>query len=145
MPGPDLALVDHDAVCRTADVGSGMADLDELLELVRRGFEGESFEAAEAFCDDATFRDNVDRPILRGSDEIVDHLSAYGGRRERASIEVAVRDGDRVAVEVVVRFQADSGAYAQRGLALVALRGGRIASWRGVWIETSDDAARWSG
>jgi ketosteroid isomerase-like protein len=121
-----------------------MADLDELLELVRRGFEGESFEAAEAFCDDATFRDNADRPTLRGRDEIVDHLSAYGGRRERASIGIAVHDGDRVAVEVSVRFQADSGAYAQRGLALVGLRDGRIASWDGVWIETADDPSRWA-
>lgn len=122
-----------------------METIEQLLDLVRRGFEGDAYEAAEAFTDDATFQDNADQPVLQGVDAIRDHLSAYGGRRERASVRAVVVSGDRVAVEVQVQFRADADAYAQRGLAIVEVRDGRIASWAGVWIETLESLDAWGG
>lgn len=122
-----------------------MDDLQSLLEQVRRGFEGDAWEAAAAFHDDATFRDNADQDVLRGADDIRDHFGAYGGRRERAEVSSLLDDGRRAAVAFTVRFRADADAYAQRGLAIVELRDGRIASWRGVWIETPETLDAWGG
>ncbi|HUH06552.1 MAG TPA: nuclear transport factor 2 family protein [Egibacteraceae bacterium] len=117
--------------------------LGRLLTMVGAGFEGDADEAADAFAGDAVFVDQPGEPPLRGPDEIREHFLAFGGRRERFLVGEVVDAGDRAAVEYAVAFRADAHAYGQRGVALIRLRDGLIASWRAVWVETDEDLSHW--
>jgi ketosteroid isomerase-like protein len=119
------------------------ADLDGLLDAVAAGFEGDADAAAEAFTDDAVLADTPGGDRLRGRDEILAWFLAFGGRRERFLRGEVVREGDRAAVSYAVAFRADAHAYGQRGMALLHLADGLIASWTGVWVETDEDLSTW--
>lgn len=119
-------------------------ELSGLLAGVARAHEGDADAAEEVFADDAVFQDRPGEPVLEGPAEIVGHFLAFGGRRERFLLHRAVREGAHAAVEFALVFRADAHAYAQRGMAMLTLEEGRIAEWRGVWTETSEeDLASW--
>lgn len=120
-----------------------MIDLDMLLAAVGSGFEGDADAAAEAFTDDAVLEDTPGGDRLEGRDEILSYFLAFGGRRERFLLGDVVREGDRAAVAYAVAFRADAHAYGQRGMAMLRLADGLIASWRGVWVETDEDLSAW--
>lgn len=119
--------------------------LDSVLACVAAGFEGDPEEAAEAFTEDAVFSDNPGEALLEGRPAILEHFAAYGGRRERFHRGRVLVDGDRAALEYAVVFRADAHAYAHRGVAVLVLRDGRVADWRGVWVETAEDLSAWGG
>lgn len=120
-----------------------MSDLDELLETVAAGFTGDPDAGTEAFIEDASLRENADQPPLIGREDISAYFLAFGGRREQFEVAEVVREGDRAAVRYVLRFRADAHAYEQRGIAMLQLSDGRIASWDGVWVEVDADPGSW--
>jgi ketosteroid isomerase-like protein len=122
-----------------------MTDLDALLADVAAGFEGDADAAVGAFADDAILHDTPGGEVLEGREAILGYFLAFGGRRERFLLEDVVRDGDRAAIAYAVAFRADAHAYGQRGMALLHLAEGRIACWRGVWVETDEDLSTWGG
>jgi hypothetical protein len=115
-----------------------------LVALLTAAFEGDPYAVHDAFSDDATLQDTPGEPVSEGHDELVAHFAAYGGRRERFTVEDLVDAGDRLAIRYALRFRADAHAYAQRGVAILDLDAGRINRWRGVWVETEEDLAAWS-
>jgi hypothetical protein len=120
-----------------------MTDLEALLAAVGAGFEGDADTAAEAFADDALLEDTPGGDRLRGREAILQFFLAFGGRRERFLLGEVLRDGERAAITYAVAFRADAHAYGQRGMALLDLADGLIASWRGVWVETDEDLSTW--
>jgi ketosteroid isomerase-like protein len=120
-----------------------MTDLDALLAAVVSGFEGDADAAAEAFTADGTFEDTPGGERLEGQEAILGYFLAFGGRRERFLLGETVREGDRAAISFALAFRADAHAYGQRGMALLHLADGAIASWRGVWVETDEDLSTW--
>jgi ketosteroid isomerase-like protein len=120
-----------------------MDELTALLGAVGAGFEGDADTAAEAFTDDGVLADTPGGDVLEGRDAILSWFLAFGGRRERFVLGDVVRQGDRAAISYAVAFRADAHAYGQRGMAMLHLRDGLIASWRGVWVETDEDLSAW--
>jgi hypothetical protein len=114
-----------------------------LLEALARAHEGDPDAAEEAFAADAVYRDETESVALSGIDELLEHLSALGGRRERflvTGVEVA---GENVTLEYDLCFQADAEAFAQRGVAELTVVRGRITSWTSRWTEVEIDRSAW--
>jgi ketosteroid isomerase-like protein len=120
-----------------------MPDLSALLQAVAAGFEGDADAGAEAFADDGVLVDTPGGDRLEGADAILAYFLSFGGRRERFLLGEVVADGDRAAITYALAFRADAHAYGQRGMALLHLADGRIASWDGVWVEVDEDLSTW--
>jgi hypothetical protein len=114
-----------------------------LLTALRRAHEGDPDAAEEAFAEDATYVDETEGVQLEGLDEVVDHLSALGGRRERFLVTSVEVEGDTVVVGYDLCFQADADAFAQRGTATLRLDGDRVVAWRCRWTEVEIDRSVW--
>jgi len=116
----------------------------ELAALAGRGFEGEAEDAVEAFTDDAELQDQPGEELVSGRPALEGFFLDYAGRRARFALREVVADGDRAAVAYDLWFRSDSTAYGQHGMALLRLRDDRIASWRGVWVQTAGhDLSPW--
>lgn len=116
-----------------------------LLSRLRAAFEGDPDVVFDIFTEDATLQDSPGEPVLEGQDEIFGHFSAYGARRERLTVDDVVDAGERLAFRYALHLRADAHQYAQRGIAILDLRVGRIERWRGVWVETEEDTSAWHG
>lgn len=120
------------------------AAADELIALAGRGFEGEAEEAVEAFTADAELQEQPGEEPVRGRAALEEFFLGYAGRRGRFLVREILRDGDRAAVAYDLWFRSDSTAYGQHGMALVRFQDGLVASWRGVWAQTSgNDLSPW--
>ena len=122
-----------------------MSDLDALLDAVAQAYEGDADHLAARCTDDVEFSDLPGEPTRHGPADVAEFFSAFGGRRERFLRGRVVREGDTATVEYAVAFRADAGAYGQQGIAVLGLRDGLLASWRGVWVETRVDLSSWGG
>lgn len=115
-----------------------------LVGLAGRGFEGDAEDAIEAFTPDAELQDQAGETVVRGHAELEGFFLDYAGRRARFVVRELVVQDDRVAVAYDLWFRSDSTAYGQHGMALLRLADGLIASWRGVWAQTSgNDLSLW--
>lgn len=120
--------------------------VETLIALAGRGFEGEAEEAVEAFTADAELQDQPGEELLRGRAALEGFFLDYGGRRARFAVRELLVEGDRAAVAYDLWFRSDATAYGQHGMALVRLEAGRISSWRGVWAQTAgNDLSPWAG
>ena len=121
-----------------------MTPISELVALAGRGFEGEAEEAVEAFTPDAELQEQPGEELVRGHADLEGFFLGYAGRRARFVVRELLQDGDRVAIAYDLWFRSDSTAYGQHGMALLRLEEGLIASWRGVWAQTSgNDLSPW--
>lgn len=118
---------------------------DPLLAALARAHEGDPDAAEAAFHDDVVYVDETDDAEVEGLDELLEHLAALGGRRERFLVTaVEPRPGGaRLAYDLC--FQADAGAFAQRGTADLELAEGRVIAWRARWREVEIDRSPWEG
>jgi hypothetical protein len=114
-----------------------------LLDALRRAHEGDPDGAGDAFTEDAVYVDETEDVVLEGLGEIIDHLAALGGRRERFLITGIEGDAERVTLSYDLCFQADAVAFAQRGTAVLEPAGDRIRSWRCRWSEVGIDRCVW--
>lgn len=114
------------------------------MALAGRGFEGDAEEALEAFTADAELQDQPGEELVRGHAALEGFFLDYAGRRARFAVREVVVEGERAAVAYDLWFRSDSTAYGQHGMALLRLRDGRVASWRGVWAQTAGhDLSPW--
>lgn len=119
---------------------------DELLAAIRGAHEGDPDAAEAAFADDATYLDETEGVELEGIDEIVEHLAALGGRRERFLVTgiTGTQESDTaLRLSYDLCFQADAQAFAQRGAADLVIDDGRVSSWRCRWAEVEIDRSVW--
>jgi hypothetical protein len=123
--------------------GPGSAVPATLLAALARAHEGDPDAVEEAFAAEAVYRDETEAVELSGLDEVLEHLSALGGRRERFVVSSVEQAGDRVTLGYDLCFQADAEAFAQRGTAELTVADGRITRWTCRWVEVEIDRSAW--
>jgi len=128
------------AVCLSA-CANGQDNFDNALACVADGWTaGDAKAASECFTEDAFYTESGQRQLYEGRQALYEFFGGAEGRESTMSMTWHGRAFDPAAQTGLAEFTFEYGTYAH-GVAIIQLKGDKIAEWREYWYESEQDWA----